>query len=213
LLRDLIAWVEPWYRYRRRLRRRSGRARDLAKIRATDGRMAEDEAALLYDLAREAQGGCIVEIGTFHGKSSVACALGARAGQGARVYAVDPFVPFVGVCGGEFGPADKTELLRNLLLADVAEQVWLLHTTSQHAASGWAEPIALLWIDGDHTYDAVKADVTAWLPHVTPGGTIALHDSRDPALGPFRMVDELLAGGRFERTGGVTSITVLRRRV
>jgi predicted O-methyltransferase YrrM len=212
LLRELVRWVRPWHAYHRRVRRRTGRARDLAAIRATDGELSSDEATLLYDLARAAAGGCIVEIGTFHGKSTVACALGTRAGQNARVYAVDPFLPFTGVCGGRFGPADKTVLLRNLLLADVGEQVWLLHTTSVQAARGWSERVALLWIDGDHSYEAVQADVQAWMPFVIPGGVVAFHDARNPALGPYRVTEELLAGGDFERAGGVGSISVLRRR-
>ncbi len=34
----------------------------------------------------------------------------------------------------------------------------------------------LVYIDGDHRYNAVKADIEAWLPKVRPGGTIAGHD-------------------------------------
>lgn len=211
MLRELLRWVGPWQAFHRRVRRRTGRSRDVAAIRATDGELSPDEATLLYDLARTAVDGAIVEIGTFHGKSTVACALGTRAGHDLRVYAVDPFLPFTGVCGGQFGPADKTQLLRNLLLADVAEQVWLLHTTSVQAARGWRERIALLWIDGDHSYEAVRADVDAWMPFVRPGGLIAFHDARNPALGPYRVVEQLLADGTFERDGGVGSISVLRR--
>ncbi|HJQ84974.1 MAG TPA: class I SAM-dependent methyltransferase [Candidatus Binatia bacterium] len=211
MLSDLLGWVEPWYRFRRRLGRRRGRARDLAKVRATGGRMTAAECEALYDLAREAKDGCIVEIGTFRGKSTVACALGARAGGGARVWAVDPFIPFVGACGGRFGPGDKVALLRNLLLADVAEQVWMLHAPSTQAAAGWREPIALLWLDGDHTYEAVRSDLDAWAPFVVAGGTVAFHDSLDPALGPRRLIEELLARGGWERVRVVDTLTVLRK--
>src|SRR5438876_12126224 len=173
--------------------------------------MAPEETELLYDLARDAAGGCIVEVGTFRGRSTVACGLGARAGQGGRVYAVDPFLPFVGACGGRFGPADRTHLLRNLLLCGVAEGVWLLHLPSAQAAEGWTEPIALLWLDGDHSYEAVKRDVASWGRFVACGGTVAFHDSLDPQLGPARVVDELLAAGDFERVRVVGSISVLRK--
>ena len=37
-------------------------------------------------------------------------------------------------------------------------------------------PMDLLFIDGDHSYDAVKADFTHYSPLVRPGGLIALHD-------------------------------------
>jgi predicted O-methyltransferase YrrM len=173
--------------------------------------MTSEEAALLYQLAQDAAGGCIVEIGSFHGKSTVALALGARAGHRPSVHAVDPFVPFTGALGGEFSPADKTVLLRNLLLAGVAEQVYLLHTTSVQAARGWREPIALLWIDGDHTYAGVRADLAAWDPFVVPGGRIAFHDSVDPTIGPSRIIAEILAAGTHTRVQVAGTITVLRK--
>src|SRR5262245_17675583 len=130
---DLPRWLRPWIRHRRALAAARRRPPDLARVAATDGQMTDEEAACIHALARDATGGCIVEIGSFHGKSTVALALGARAGAGARVYAVDPFVPFVALLGGRFGPHDKTELLRNLLLADVADAVWLLHLGSTQA--------------------------------------------------------------------------------
>lgn len=33
-----------------------------------------------------------------------------------------------------------------------------------------------VYIDGDHAYDSVKADIEAWWPHVSPGGILAGHD-------------------------------------
>jgi hypothetical protein len=198
--------------YQRAVGRRRRQSPDLARIFATDGQMTSDEATLLYELARAARGGSIVEIGSFHGKSTVALALGARAGGGAAVHAVDPFVPFTGALGGRFSPADKTVQLRNLLLADVAEQVWLLHTTSLQAARGWREPIALLWVDGDHTYEAVSADLAAWSPFVVPEGRIALHDSIDASLGPARLIAESVAAGTYQTVQVKGTITVLRKR-
>ncbi len=213
MLAELRAWLAPWWRYHghARVRRRTGRARDLASVAATDGRMTGAECEQLYDLARAARGGAIVEIGTFRGKSTVACALGARAGGRARIFAVDPFVPFVGPCGGHFGPADRVPLYQNLLLAGVAEDVWMLHAASVQAAAGWSGPVALLWIDGDHAYEAVKRDVDAWAPFVPPGGIVALHDSLDDSLGPRRLIEEMLAGGGWERVRVVDTMTVLRR--
>lgn len=38
------------------------------------------------------------------------------------------------------------------------------------------EPLDFLFIDGDHAYDAVKADFTNYRPLVRPGGLIAFHD-------------------------------------
>ena len=50
------------------------------------------------------------------------------------------------------------------------------------------QPLDFLFIDGDHSYDAVKRDFELYAPLVRPGGLIAMHDinpdSGDPA-GPI----------------------------
>lgn len=49
-----------------------------------------------------------------------------------------------------------------------------------------------VFIDAEHTYEAVAADIRAWLPKVKPGGFIAGHDYRIP--GVAQAVQELLPG-------------------
>ena len=39
--------------------------------------------------------------------------------------------------------------------------------------------IDLVFIDGAHTYDAVRQDIDAWLPKLKPGGIISGHDYRN----------------------------------
>jgi predicted O-methyltransferase YrrM len=210
---EFYAWVRPWRRFRRRVARRTHLPPALARVAAIDGLLTEPEAQLLYDLARAASGGCIVEIGTFHGKSTVALALGAQAGSKAKVYGVDPLVTYVGAFGRTITAAEKIVLFQNLLVAGVAEHVWLLQTTSARAACGFAEPVALLWVDGDHSYEGVKGDLESWAPHVVPGGILAFHDSLSPRLGVGRFLEELLAADHgYERVALVDKTTVLRKR-
>jgi len=38
------------------------------------------------------------------------------------------------------------------------------------------EPLDFLFLDGDHTYEAVKQDFRLYAPFVRPGGVIVLHD-------------------------------------
>lgn len=34
----------------------------------------------------------------------------------------------------------------------------------------------LIFIDGDHSYEGCAGDINAWLPHLKPGGVLAIHD-------------------------------------
>jgi hypothetical protein len=53
--------------------------------------------------------------------------------------------------------------------------------TSLRAAADWADgPLDFVYIDGDHTYDAVLADLKAWWPHVKPGGVLTGDDFDRP---------------------------------
>jgi predicted O-methyltransferase YrrM len=208
---DLYRWIAPWRRYQRRVRRHADERPALARVLAVDGLLSDAECTLLHDLAAGAAGGCIVEIGTYHGRSTVALALGSLAGARVPVYAIDPFVAQRGVLGQEYRPDDKTRLLENLLLADVVEHVWLLQTTSEQAARGWTEPIALLWVDGDHSDEGVRTDLRCWTPFVVAGGLVALDDSLDPRAGVHGAIAELLAGGGYQRTDVVGKVTVLRK--
>ena len=48
-----------------------------------------------------------------------------------------------------------------------------------------------VFIDGDHTYEACKRDIIAWLPKVKEGGWITGHDYHE-FPGVKKAVDELL---------------------
>ena len=63
------------------------------------------------------------------------------------------------------------------------------------------EKLDFLFIDGDHSYDGVKADFEMYAPMVRPGGLIAFHD-----INPDH---RSLRGDRYdhlEETGGVPKV-------
>jgi MMP 1-O-methyltransferase len=162
------------------------------------GWLPRDAALLLYGLAREVREGCIVEVGSYRGRSTVVLARGSEHGNGARVYAVEPHEPFVGPRGGQFGPEDRAAFFRNMLRTGAYRTVHLLNTSSEIVAQGWKEPVALLWLDGDHSYDGVRRDFDAWAPHFLPGCDLVLDDTDDPELGPQQLVEELTRAGWAE---------------
>ena len=155
-------------------------------------------------------GGCIVEVGSYRGRSTVVLARGAAHGHEPHVYAVEPHEPFVGPRGGEFGPEDRAAFFRNMIRTGAYLQVRLLNTSSEVVVLGWKEPVALLWLDGDHSYEGVRRDFEAWERHLLPDCDVVLDDVDDPTLGPARLVDELTQGGWVE-TARMDRVVHLRR--
>ena len=60
-------------------------------IQHIDGWLTDEEAKLLYKLAKNCKG-VIVEIGSWKGKSTICMAKGSKAGNNVKIYAIDPHV-------------------------------------------------------------------------------------------------------------------------
>lgn len=182
-------------------------------IEGTRGWLSRDEARLLRTLAEQTPAGtCIVEVGSYHGRSTIALALGARR-AGVRLYAIEPHERFVTVSGEEAGGGhDRVAFFRNLLRSGLVAHVRLVNLTSRAVTGDWQQPVGLLWIDGSHRYEAVRDDLEAWEPYLAPGARVALHDTRGGFEGPTRLVAELVDAGRYEVVDEVGSTSVLLRR-
>jgi predicted O-methyltransferase YrrM len=179
----------------------------IRRVMAVEGMIVEAEAAELMRLAAEVPAdSCIVEVGSYRGRSTTALALGSR---GAPVYAIEPHEAFAGVYGGEFGPADRRAFFENLLKAGVVERVRLVNLSSEVVSQGWSRPIGLLWIDGDHSLKGARRDYDAWRPFLRPGSVLAFHDALDPEGGPAQLIETLLEGP-FERVSAVGDLVALR---
>lgn len=50
----------------------------------------------------------------------------------------------------------------------------------------------MLWVDGDHGYQAVRQDFDDWFPRLAEGGWYAMHDTVNAWYGPTRLARELL---------------------
>lgn len=124
----------------------------LRKVASIVGHLSLEEADCLYRLAPRVAEGCIIETGTFRGRSTVALVLGFQHGYGAPVYTLDPHEPFTGELGGQFGPQDRVAFLKNMLCTNCASDVRLVNLSSEAVTPGWQTPVGLIWIDGDHSY-------------------------------------------------------------
>lgn len=166
------------------------------------GAITDREAKWLYQAARKTSAkGVVVEIGSFLGKSTVALAKGAS-----KVYAIDPHLGGR-VIGKKFSGPTYPKFLANLRLAGVRQKVVPIRKFSFEAIKNWKRPIRLLFIDGNHSYAAVRRDILDWEPWVVPGGIIACHDALNPAEGVSRAINKyLLDTKKLASLGVVDSI-------
>jgi len=175
---------------------------------AVEGWLARAEGKLLCRLAQRCTGrGVIVEIGSWKGKSTVWLGSGSRMGSQTKVHAIDPHTgsPEHHDLFGQVWTFH--EFQRNIRQVGLDDIVVPRVEASVPAASNFAEPVELIFIDGLHEYEGVKADFDAWVPKVIDGGIVAFHDTTGWD-GPKRVViDHLFKSRNFRKVGFVCSIT------
>ena len=151
---------------------------DVAEVQALDGWLKPSEGRVLFCLARNCTGrGAIVEIGSWKGKSTIWLTHGSLAGSKTKVHAVDPHTgsPEHQEMFGQVWTFD--EFKRNIANAGLTHAVVPEVDFSDSVARRFTEPVELIFIDGLHEYEGVKADFDAWYPRVIEHGTMAFHDT------------------------------------
>lgn len=171
------------------------------EVDATEGWLTEPEARRLFDLARSVPAPMLaVELGSYKGRSTIALGRGLDESDGGRLLCVDLWQ----MDGVDLLPAHQARISR----AGLAHVVTRHRCDTALAARG-ADPgsVGLLFIDADHSYEAVRRDLEAWSPCVRSGGYVAFHDSWAP--GPARVIAEL--PGWFAPCGVTDSLAVFRK--
>lgn len=127
-----------------------------------DGFMSLRELQWLYNRARGM--GSVVEVGCFKGRSTHAL-LSACPGL---VYCVDPWsteYSFVDASNRGINPSEHYEAFISNT-ADFPNRA-VIRKSSIEAAKDFADKsVDMAFIDGDHSAEAVRADIAAWLPKV-----------------------------------------------
>ncbi len=174
--------------------------------------MHDAELLTLYNLAREASNkGVIVEIGSYRGASTIALAQGSLDGPNVPVFAIDPH-DFTSMVGYTFSMSDSAYFMQNMLLAGVAHLVRPITLFSYEVYDGWRRPISLLWIDGDHSYDAVKQDFERFGQYLLPDAVAAFHDSKNKKFDVYRLIEEIRASGQYDEIANAKQLTAWRKR-
>ena len=175
---------------------------------------------LASDLPADAQ---VVEVGSWMGASTCFIAGGLK-GERAKIFAVDNFQG-LSTCGEDaawynrhfqkLGAKSTLEIFRANFAAlgftSRSEPVVNDSLAAAKQLEAKRGAIDFIFIDGDHSYDACKADIVAWAPFVKRGGVIAFHDFGSRADGVTRAIFEEIKGGRFAEIIGVAGTIIAFR--
>jgi predicted O-methyltransferase YrrM len=133
-----------------------------------DGWLSEREMRFLALLAAcPTTAGRVLEIGCYHGKSTVLLA---------RVLQLIGDRPLVSV-----DPISPEPLCTNLGRAGVQAWVEFHRDYSSGFLPQWREPIRLLWHDGANSRATVREDLETVLPYLADAAVVAFHDVLNPS--------------------------------
>ena len=162
------------------------------------------DSAKLYDLGFH-HGDFILEIGVYGGRSAVVELLGARANP-ART--IPPC--FLGV---DLDLDAVARSYRSLAEFSLEQHAAIFQGTLQDLAGQMKLNPTMVFLDGDHSYDGVRADLATLNGFLAPGTPVLCHDYANGdndtgKLGVRRAVDEFVAAGgaRLEGVFGVSAL-------
>jgi hypothetical protein len=161
---------------------------DIERAINTCGWMSEVELAYLAECASKSR--CIVEIGSWKGRSTLALACNTPG----IVYAVDTWKG-TEQQGDELAQHPEGWLLEEFKRNTAGlDNIVICEGPSVEMAARYAGlEVDMLFIDGYHTYEGVRSDILAWRPMLRPGGILCGHDYIPPYWeGLLRAVRELV---------------------
>jgi len=158
------------------------------EVQVIPGLIGHREGSFLFILAKQVPpNGVIVEIGSYFGSSTGYIASALAPERNIRFYAVDTWK---NDAMSEGRRDTFSEFLENI--KSYRNQVVPLRGCSLDIVRRLDVEIDLLFVDADHSYEAVKSDILSWCPLVKMGGWVAFHDYTNPC-GIAQAVSELLA--------------------
>ena len=190
------------------------------------GFMHDEEAERLFGISRTASAmGPLLEIGSYCGRS--AAIIGQACKENSSIlYSIDHHRGSEEQQPGEeyfdsdlyddrTGGINTLPLFRETLKqAGLEETVVPIVSTSAVAGRMWQTGLAMVFIDGGHSFEAAHTDFITWSPHLIPGGYLVIHDIFfNPEEGgqPPRQVYEIaLKTGQYEELEMTKTLGVLK---
>jgi predicted O-methyltransferase YrrM len=151
-----------------------------------------EEAAYLHRIVHGlSPASTLVEVGRFKGGSTFLMA--AAMAPGSQLWSYDLHVKMTGLLDGK----DLDRQLESALVRYGLDTRVHLRVANSRIAEPPPEPCDLVFLDGDHSYEGVRADYEHWRPLLRPGGHLLFHDAAAPHAfttvhdGVARLVTEL----------------------
>jgi predicted O-methyltransferase YrrM len=118
----------------------------------------------------------VLEVGSQSGNSAIA-----MADAGAKVHCIDHWEGSpsdfshltVKAAGGSDGIFEE---FKKRVGDRLDKSIFPFRKSSLEAAAMHWEPFDMIFIDAEHTYEACKADILAWWPHLKDDGVMIVHD-------------------------------------
>jgi hypothetical protein len=191
-------------------------------------RRPEREQVREFILARMPHGGVVAEIGVDLGDFSVKIL---KVNRPRALHLIDPWAAE----GGEYGQfagagrasaagaaralkaPERYDFVRQRLAREIASGQAIIHRGDSRVVAATFADASLDWvyIDGNHSYEYVKADLEGYFPKVRPGGYIVCDDYHYAGFwndGVTRAVDEFVAAGAVQPIFKRRSQFVMRKR-
>jgi predicted O-methyltransferase YrrM len=159
---------------------------------------SEDDAAVLRAIAQGRRR--VVEIGVYEGSSAVV--LCEVLDPSAELHLIDPFGHHGWALPAGWGAtegASRRVVARAARGAQGPRVTWHVDYSAA-VATRWQGEVDLVFIDGDHSEEGVRADWDGWHEFVAAGGAVLFHDARltqeggRGLPGPTAVVDALFRG-------------------
>ena len=157
-----------------------------------DGMMPPDQLLAVYRLAATwPVRGDIVELGSWIGLTTSYLATACRVRGEGKVHAVDTFRG-TKEGGSRYASVERLggstletfrDRIRRAGVDDIVEVLVGLTSDMVHRYQG--QPIRMLLIDADHSYEGTRSDFELWSPLVAGGGLIVFHDLLMPDVARF----------------------------